>query len=441
MNTAPFKPRPKICLLGGSNSLRRNGLRNGLAIHADVFNYALGASTSLQNVFAIVRNSHQISGVNVIVTESNVNDVHAAFNARIPVSLVKTNIQKLYRELALTGKPTVSLILPLRDYGVFSPSKELVSEISGHHLEMAQKYGLSIIDVEDALREYDSNHLDVKKIIPDALHPIGSFMHALGQNIALYAIETYCTVSPAMRVSNFEIVEATAFGGPGRHKKNSYFSEAVVDLTQPCETTVADGNCVAFSTWSDAPSEIIIETDNARVVRQFNSKLAFHDLHVPIQGEIRFRSNIGVSVGISEKTINVKPEAKLHQPVGIVALLIEKAQRTEPSVIGAGKNLVHLIPSPSVHIDAVESVLRNYRALLSTLTPEEIDLLNRVAVTLEHTNPALASKLLQLAQKHRPNGQLIISGIDSDKRRIKKKKQSPLRMLRRIMSALKKRNA
>ena len=48
-----------IVLLGGSNSVMVNGLQKGLREYANVTNLALGATTSIQNLYEIYRPKNQ----------------------------------------------------------------------------------------------------------------------------------------------------------------------------------------------------------------------------------------------------------------------------------------------------------------------------------------------------------------------------------------------
>ena len=66
-----------IILLGGSNSVMVNGLQKGLREYANVTNLALGATTSIQNLYELKREKNQeaIKNADLIVTESNINDI------------------------------------------------------------------------------------------------------------------------------------------------------------------------------------------------------------------------------------------------------------------------------------------------------------------------------------------------------------------------------
>jgi hypothetical protein len=124
--------RSYICLLGGSNSLISTGIRAGLSTYANVINLALGATTSTQNIYELTRaHNRMMSDIDCIVTESNINDAHAIHTADLPAVVVRENISKLYRELALTGKFTVALLLPIRQYLNSSPPADLAAQVMG----------------------------------------------------------------------------------------------------------------------------------------------------------------------------------------------------------------------------------------------------------------------------------------------------------------------
>ena len=71
-----------IVLLGGSNSVMVNGLQKGLREYANVTNLALGDSTSVQNLYELcrLRNQETIKSANLIITESNINEIQHMYN-------------------------------------------------------------------------------------------------------------------------------------------------------------------------------------------------------------------------------------------------------------------------------------------------------------------------------------------------------------------------
>ncbi len=64
-----------VILLGGSNSVVKNGLRVGLEQkNVTLHNFSLGLSSSLQNLYELIRQEKIISKADFIVSESNIND-------------------------------------------------------------------------------------------------------------------------------------------------------------------------------------------------------------------------------------------------------------------------------------------------------------------------------------------------------------------------------
>ncbi|EJK8326806.1 hypothetical protein NLU69_001927, partial [Campylobacter coli] len=71
--------KKNVVLLGGSNSILVQGLQKGLRENENInfTNLALGATTSLQNLYEIIRNKNKqkIQSADLIITESNINDI------------------------------------------------------------------------------------------------------------------------------------------------------------------------------------------------------------------------------------------------------------------------------------------------------------------------------------------------------------------------------
>lgn len=55
-------------LLGGSNSVLRNGIASGLSERSELINLALGASSSLQNLYEIIRNNNFVESADIIIS-------------------------------------------------------------------------------------------------------------------------------------------------------------------------------------------------------------------------------------------------------------------------------------------------------------------------------------------------------------------------------------
>ena len=133
-----------IILLGGSNSVMVNGLQKGLREYANVTNLALGSSTSLQNLYELKREKNQeaIKNADLIVTESNINEIYNNADEKEALSLeiIFKNLQYLYATLYELKKPVCILILPLGVHRYVA--------IDNMHRFLANYFGLNIIDMQ-----------------------------------------------------------------------------------------------------------------------------------------------------------------------------------------------------------------------------------------------------------------------------------------------------
>uniref|UniRef100_UPI00112F9ABB hypothetical protein n=1 Tax=Campylobacter vicugnae TaxID=1660076 RepID=UPI00112F9ABB len=134
-----------IVLLGGSNSVMVNGLQKGLKEYANVTNLALGATTSIQNLYELYRprNQEAIQNANLIVTESNINDIdqHAATNCALPLNIIFKNLQYFYQTLYSLNKPICIIIFPF-----YFKNHQIINNM---HRFLANYFGLNIIDIQN----------------------------------------------------------------------------------------------------------------------------------------------------------------------------------------------------------------------------------------------------------------------------------------------------
>ncbi|GMM10550.1 hypothetical protein I12421_09270 [Campylobacter lari] len=170
--------KKKVILLGGSNSILVQGLQKGLkeCNNIDFTNFALGATTSLQNLYEIIRkkNKQTIQEADFIITESNINDIgHYHCSIAIPIKTLIRNIYWLYEELYFLKKRILVLILPRKFNG------EHLETINNAHRYCCEKYGFNLIDMQDY---YEKNNL-FNFFQPFLDHQMNSIMKKLGENI------------------------------------------------------------------------------------------------------------------------------------------------------------------------------------------------------------------------------------------------------------------
>ncbi|MCV3522102.1 SGNH/GDSL hydrolase family protein [Campylobacter lari] len=159
-----------VILLGGSNSVVKNGLRIGLE-NKDItlHNYALGLSTSLQNLYELIRHENTINKSDFLISESNIND----YLSPMSLNIILRNIDYFYEELYKANKTTIVLILPI------PACNDKSKAINEAHRKNCAHYGFNLIDVDlyyqkNNLYDFDQNY---------KFHPMPLAMQELGKNI------------------------------------------------------------------------------------------------------------------------------------------------------------------------------------------------------------------------------------------------------------------
>ncbi len=186
-----------ILLLGGSNTVIKNGLTEGLRSHGDrVINLGLGNSGSLQNLYELINilngfldcdlpDVPSLQEVDLIVTESFLNDVGSATFSDMRIEGLLETIELFYYCLYLTGKRVVVLFLPFGRQGEFfeynykKEARHLDSILAAHKQAIA-KYGFNFIDVFD----YYKNHGLFNVFSDDLVHENPLIMFKLGSLVA-----------------------------------------------------------------------------------------------------------------------------------------------------------------------------------------------------------------------------------------------------------------
>ena len=178
-----------VILLGGSNSIMSNGLQKGIyeALKDKGYfvfhNFALGACTSFQNLYELkrARNKEIFENAELIITESNINDVYNTQDSheKIPLNIFYRNLQWFYKELYFLNKKVVSLLLP--------NEIENHNTINNMHRMLCMQYGFNCIDMQ---AYYKNNGLSEFGKRIDWAHQLESIMYVMGNNI-INAIDTF----------------------------------------------------------------------------------------------------------------------------------------------------------------------------------------------------------------------------------------------------------
>ncbi|ACH64941.1 putative sugar transferase [Aliivibrio fischeri MJ11] len=265
---------PKIALLGGSNSVLKDGLKAGLSKNAELYNYALGASTSLQNLHELIKNIEVISNVDCIVTESNVNDFHLVWMANFPIDIVLSNIDKYYDELSKCDTRIIVILLPL------VTRCNLAKEINNKHKENILRYGFPYIDLDKLI--YKSGLLDF--YVRDNGHPNRFLMNYIGSNVSANIFDIPFSESRNLATDmEYYVFDVGNNFDEFQVKKNSIFSRSVHELNYevlfPSELYGYD--ILGVEAWSDGYSKLKVETkekeDSKSYIKAYNNELQFHD--------------------------------------------------------------------------------------------------------------------------------------------------------------------
>ncbi|AJC85835.1 SGNH/GDSL hydrolase family protein [Campylobacter sp. RM16704] len=205
-----------IVLLGGSNSVVKNGLRIGLEDKdITLCNYALGLSTSLQNLYELIRHRENIYKSDYIISESNINDYLSPMNLKV----ILRNIDYFYEELYKANKTTIVLILPI------PACNDKSKAINETHRKNCAYYGFNLIDVDlyyqkNNLYDFDQNY---------KFHPMPLAMQELGKNI-IKNLHTFKKSKENITCSNKEFYVFTPSNLSKIEHKNSFFCEKVVRI-------------------------------------------------------------------------------------------------------------------------------------------------------------------------------------------------------------------
>ena len=419
----------KICLLGGSNSILCNGLSRGLGSGATLLNLSLGASTALQNIYALTRHHEEIvDSVDVIVTESNVNDAHAVTSAEVPIAQIEDSIRKLYREISLTGKPAIALLIPIGHFKNPEIPEAVAERVHHFHLTHARAYGVDVIDLNQTLSGYTTTNRYSNLIMTHSFHPLESYMYELGLNITAHLKQTVFPSASRSLQSNYTALLPTSFCSDTRRKSNSRYRCDLLDLKAPVTIELTDGKCVAISTWSEGLSELILEGDGVRVVKQFSDQLLFNEFQQTLPRRFTLTSQVGETQGCTEYSMHtLKRQTTPTHPVAIEGFLVEKDVVTEPDTTREGKLITHLFPPADVHIASVSRALENLEILPN---PEVLSLIE-AANELKKRSPSLALALMEIVAKHRSANPAYKEAVVECRALVKKRKKSLLRFLRR----------
>ncbi|MBX7490499.1 hypothetical protein [Helicobacter turcicus] len=267
-----------IVLLGGSNSVVKNGLRIGLeAQNIRLHNYALGFTGALQNLYELIRHQDTIQHARLVITESNIND----FLSLAPTNVILDNINRFYEKLYTIHKKIVVLILPIH----ISNQKSQLINLT--HRQNCSYYGFNSIDVD----LYYQNHNLYTFDKAYQFHPMPIALQELGKNIikhlALFK-ESKCDIPHTY--SQYAIYKPSDYGQQIQHR-NSFFHESAIRI--PTNQKVffpkefLNYQILGLHTWNKPQSQftnstyitsLSIENKTQKIIKNFGFLNSFQEL-------------------------------------------------------------------------------------------------------------------------------------------------------------------
>ncbi|WP_138473386.1 SGNH/GDSL hydrolase family protein [Poseidonocella sp. HB161398] len=329
-----------VCLLGGSNSILRYGFQRGLCKPGDL-KLAVGASTSLQNLHAIVSNRSRVLDCDVIVSESNVNDFHAVSAGVATLERAKERIAWLYEEIYRTGLPAIIVLFPVAHKNPNAHNVKEALKVNSFHRTLCEKFGFFISDMSNSLMDVDPQEMEARYLQPEPLHPNQAISCHFGSNLRQWIEASKLPSKHRHTESNFFTSDLS-----GQYeKKNSLFERSLFQLESAVEISEQDGSLLGIETWSDGASELVIDFEGGRIVKNYIHTLSFHEFQVEIPKVFTLRSNVGKSLGCTEKSPFVPKIDVATHPVKISSLLFKKQEaHFETPKNCVATSLDHLIP-------------------------------------------------------------------------------------------------
>lgn len=423
----------KISLLGGSNSILSNSLRDGLTSETNYLtNYSLGASTSLQCLYSILDNHEEISKSDLIITESNVNDSHIINNLEIDEDLVLINIDSYYQALNSLALKTVIILMPFNEKKNKTESVETFKKITEQHLINAALYEMPVINLNDITKNINKDLLDL--FLPDPRHPNIAFMYTLGKNI----IKNFNLI-PEVNNKNtsnlppFRIVHAQNISDELVIKKNSLFEKTTSRLNKKYffDSSLDGEYIVAICTWCDTNTAIKIKSNTRIIIKPFNKLLAFNELETPL--EIKNATSIEPLTekeNITEASINTRNYKTLTPPL-IHGVLISKENPLKKTILTntkKNKNLIELstvIPDIKPFLKSIEFFLNKSEIkdlikhkIIKNKESESISkILKALAIESERLQIKEAIDIMKIAHKINGNDPFIKKWIYNKERK------------------------
>ena len=405
----------RVFLFGGSNCVVNGGVNSGWPAETEVVNAAIGASSSVQNLFALLKHKDAINPEDIVVTESNVNDsyninVHGDINSE---SILR-NIDSFYYELNRVCCKRVVILMPFRDYLGRQEAVSVVDSVNAQHRRNAKFYGFYLIDIHNAflaIAEQDRRYL-----MADARHPLQAIMSDLSSRVARYFAQE--PQSENVRVSNIidrssdELVHIRhdfSEMNTVRIKNKNMFNESVFILDKEFvfDSKYFELELIGIGTWCDGASQIQISTEDTTVVKNFNALNAFNEVisRVVINESTSVMSSFS-DTKATEKSINCS-NTKPTDFVGLTGFLLRKLNFSVDFESGdyGCLSLDFLIPSLKTYLSTIKFYLSRNEEYLDDIGLQ-VDRLILASETLRAVDEDQSLYLMQMAYNVRPSASI-----------------------------------
>jgi len=163
--------RKKVAIFGTSNSLMKFGWVDGLKSHLgkewEIFNFSLGACSSIFIAYQIQENLDILKKFDLIIIEPIVNDISFYANKQVSFDLIRHAVESLCHDLRDVGIPVLYLLFPAqkRVAGIAT------DRVYNLHKNLAFGSGFCVIDLFSAIKNYepvfedlflDPGHIDIR---------------------------------------------------------------------------------------------------------------------------------------------------------------------------------------------------------------------------------------------------------------------------------------
>lgn len=428
----------KTVLLGGSNSVLAEALSTGLEEKTSLANFGLGATTVMQNLYQVVRHEEAVIKADLVISESNVNDIGCLKYFGGDMDFVRTSIDLFYAELSRIQPNCLILLLPQQPSS--AEPQDVIDAINGIHAENADRHGFMMIDFNEILAVADEEDRQFLRL--DHRHPLNSYMYHLGSNIGQFIVDRWDWLqqrradhTPSIS-SPFTILPPSAIPGlPLADKSNSRFRETVGTIVEdfaPPPVTYGK-RLIGIGTWSDKLSAIKIASGDTLTIKPVNDINAFNELPTQpiLRADTRIGSFYGTMADITEESILLTRRSKQDQqdefelagvadafttPVGLTGLLLMDAGPSRPPrTRDAGRiDLSSVAPRPQPYLRTMKDYIRRKR--LFPVSKAALDRIIGSADRLADHDPEEARKLLKIALSIDPKNERALAIV----RKIKK---------------------